>query len=166
MKKILIATFLFAAANAYAHGGVSQNVGDAIVFLNQTPLSPLVGENVNLSFSITDSEFAPLANREISVAVIKSVLNHPEQDQQITKQIIKTDANGSFDFSYKFETSDYYDVELTFADPKTAGDDTTGFLIQPRDVAVQTKKSNVLLILTVGIAGVIMGLLTGLNRKK
>jgi hypothetical protein len=163
MKKsilILIPIFYFLISGAvFAHGGVSKNVGNAVVYLNQTPLSPLVGEKVELAFNITDNNFQPLRNTNVKLTLIDTFFDDASKDKEILTKNLKTDDNGAIVFEYGFPNSDFYDVELTFQDPVSKEADQTGFLVQSRD-ATKTK-SNWVATGFVGIIGMVLGVLIG-----
>ncbi len=136
MKKYLGLLFLalfFYAQTSFAHGGVSKNVDNSIVFLTQSPISPLLGEKVHFSFSLKDASYNAQAHKDIRLSVIDTAFNDEANDKIIFTQRLNTDVNGDFDFSYTFHKQNYFDIELTFLDPKTGSPETTGFLVQPRD---------------------------------
>ncbi len=121
----------------FAHGGVSKNVNNAIVFLNQNPLSPLVGEEVVFTFSITDKNFQPLRNLQVQVKMIDTFFDDPFQDRIAFEETYTTDANGAFEFKYTFEKENYFDADLVFADPVSGQENSTGFLVQTREAGNQ-----------------------------
>jgi len=134
MRKIFIAAaiFLTSAMVALAHGGSSKNVGNAIVFLNQSPISPFVGEPVKMSFALTDNNYRALANLPVTLSLIDTYYGDATKDKTILRQSLTTDANGDFEFDYTFPKENYFDVEISFGDPKNGQNDLTGFLVQPR----------------------------------
>jgi hypothetical protein len=63
-KKLVKNTFLLSLAillfiyvqQVDAHGGVEKNIGNTIVVLNQSPLSPVAGETVKMNFVLKDKD--------------------------------------------------------------------------------------------------------------
>jgi hypothetical protein len=137
-KAIMLAAALLAVpVSAWAHGGVEKTVGTVRIYLNQAPLSPLVGEEVSMSFVFAPASdsLARLADIGVEISVIRTTFDRPEEDEVISTQKFATDANGGIDFRHVFPTADYYDVELKFTDPVTAQEAVDGFLVQPRQPA-------------------------------
>jgi hypothetical protein len=134
MKKFLVLILLF-PLTALAHGGVSKDVGNATVYLNQSPISPFVGEKVVMAFSLKDKNSQPLKNLTVKLTLIDTYLGDQSKDKVILTQNVVTEVNGDFEFDYTFPKENYFDVEMDFADPITHEDLNTGFLVQPRDVS-------------------------------
>src|SRR6478609_2911605 len=82
---ILFSFFFFSAflrpGLVFAHGGFVQVVGNTIVVLNQNPISPLVGENVDMNFALVDKNFKPLPNLKVRLDLIETAFNNAAQDQ-------------------------------------------------------------------------------------
>ena len=132
---LLCAGMFAGPISAFAHGGVEKVVGDTIVFLNQTPLSPFVGEQVHLPFVFTnDKTDAPLSNLPVEVTVTDTFLGDESKDKIIYSSQGKTDVNGVLDFSYTFSRENYFDIDLHFADASGMQQET-GFLVQARERA-------------------------------
>jgi hypothetical protein len=130
---ILGLIILFAPSIALAHGGVSKDVGSATVYLKQSPLSPLVGEEVKFFFALAKTEGnAALRNLPIKLTLIDTYAGDESRDKTLLTKKIVTDVNGDFDFSFTFNEENYFDIDLSFADPVTGQEETTGFLVQPR----------------------------------
>ena|SRR6185437_9583518 len=133
---VFILFFIFAVIlpqTASAHGGVEKGVGNILVTLFQTPLSPLVGENVNFAFILTDSSKAKfLKNKTAQLVVTQTTTGDPSADKVVYTKKVISDVNGTITFSYTFPKTNYYDIDLEFGKP---GDETntTGFLVQPRE---------------------------------
>ncbi len=120
-------------ALAFAHGGVEKVVGNTMVFLNQTPLSPLVSEQVHLPFVLTDEKTnQPLVHIPVKVTVTDTFLGDETRDRIIYSTTMSTDVNGVLDFTYTFPKENYFDIDLHFADASGA-EQETGFLVQIRD---------------------------------
>ncbi len=120
---------------ASAHGGVSKHINNATVFLNQTPLSVLAGEDVEMAFSLVAPEHQAMKKTDVKLTVTKSFYGDESRDEQITEQNVVSDENGTIVFNYTFPEVGYYDVELAFKDPVTGEADVTGFLIEMRENA-------------------------------
>ncbi|MCE9643039.1 MAG: hypothetical protein K8Q97_01795 [Candidatus Andersenbacteria bacterium] len=130
----LVCAGIFAGPiSAFAHGGVEKVVGDTIIFLNQTPLSPFVGEQVHLPFVFTNSKTdAPLSNLPVEVTVTDTFLGDESKDTIIYSAQATTDVNGVLDFSYAFSRENYFDIDLHFTDASGMQQET-GFLVQARE---------------------------------
>jgi hypothetical protein len=154
LKIILLVSlsFFIFPIQSLAHGGVSKNVGNTVVYLNQSPLSPRLGDEVQLSFAFRDKDNKNLSHLPVILSVIDTYFGDALKDQEVGKQQLTTDVNGDLDFSYKLTKTDYFDVELTFKDPVDGKDDTTGFLIQAQKGYSQT----------VVLLGVFLGIIVGL----
>ncbi|HEX5429531.1 MAG TPA: hypothetical protein VFX17_00440 [Patescibacteria group bacterium] len=159
MRKFLIVSALFLPLVTFAHGGVSKLVGSTLVSLNQTPLSPQVGQDVQFAFTFTDTKFQQFKNLNFKLDVIDTAFNNPAADHLVYTTNVATDVNGNYIFKYIFPTSDYYDVELTFTDPTTDTSQTTGFLVQP--IASSGRGGNWLMFLAAGFVGLCLGLIIG-----
>ncbi len=131
-----VATFLslllVSWSPALAHGGVSKNIGHAVVYLNQEPLSPLVGERVKFSFALQDTKGAALVNLPVQLTLTDTYYGDESKDKVILTQPVISDVNGDFEFAYTFTKQNYFDLDLDFADPITKATLNTGFLVQPR----------------------------------
>ena len=125
---------LSAPALVFAHGGVEKTVGTTMVFLNQTPLSPFVGEQVHLPFVFTDEKSNnPLVNIPVIVTVTDTFLGDETKDKIIYSNTMSTDVNGVLDFMYTFHKENYFDIDLHFKDA-AGNDQETGFLVQAREI--------------------------------
>lgn len=153
MKKlsaILFFTILLVPVVLSAHGGVSNQAGNVVIFLNQQPLSPLVNEEVRMTFSVKDKNFAALAGVKVSLRLIETNTD-PALDQTILTETKAADVNGNFDFSYKFSKQGYYDVELTVTDPVTQEPAVIGFLIQPRQAELPWARIVIAILIIFGV---------------
>lgn len=149
---ILIMVWSFWVPKVAAHGGVEKSVGGVTIFFSQNPISPLVGETVRMNFLFKDKvTFQNLIDTDVALAVIDTYRGDERKDKKIFEKIIKTDANGSLDFEYRFEKENHFDIELTFPDQK-GQILTTGFLILPRQVN-NTGSISLLVIVVVFILG-------------
>jgi hypothetical protein len=151
---------------AQAHGGVSKVVGNAVVTLNQSPLSPLVGEHVMFNFKLTDLAGQALPNVSVKLTLIDTYFGDASQDKVILQEEFKTDANGIFDFGQAFDKENYFDIDLSFNDPVSSEDEQTGFLIQPRDGPKADGRWKRLAYVQTGLALVLLVILTVRQRKE
>lgn len=118
---------------AYAHGGVEKRAGNILVTLFQTPLSPLVGENVNFAFILSDStKTKMLKNKQAKIVVTQTTVGDATKDTVVFTKIVKSDTNGVINFTYSFSKTNYYDIDLEFGKSQDEAS-TTGFLVQPRE---------------------------------
>lgn len=116
-----------------AHGGVEKSVGNILITLFQTPLSPLVGEKVNFAFILTDpNKTKALKNKQARIVLTQTTVGDPSKDTVVFTQKVKSDVNGIINFSYTFPRTNYYDLDLEFGKPNDETN-TTGFLVQPRE---------------------------------
>jgi hypothetical protein len=165
IRVIAIIAVLVIPLSAAAHGGVYKNVNNSSVVLIQNPLSPIVGESVVFSFTLLDKSNTPLADRNVKLTLIDTFFGDPTKDQEILAREFKTDANGAFEFEYRFEKANYFDVDLEFNDPVTNAVNETGFLVQTR--ANPSKLNELFQILSLGLLGALTGfLLVKFTRRK
>jgi hypothetical protein len=158
-KSLLIFSFLLFLLPFFcqAHGGVSKNINNAIVFLNQSPLSPLVNEKTQLTFALTDKNFQALANLPVVLTLTDTYYGDASKDKIILVQDKKTDQNGDFTFNYTFTKENYFDAELTFIDPISGQTDTTGFLVESRQPGKFPEKTIFFELFLASIAGFTLG---------
>src|SRR5437016_2673281 len=155
MRRIgLILTVLIIALPmvALAHGGFEKSAGNLTFFMIQNPVSPLVGEQVNINVVVAQKADAlkRLVNTPVHLRLIDTYYGDESKDKVILTRDVTTDANGSFDFSYTFPKENYFDVELTVTDLISGEEDTTGFLIQPRAAVInKIYSSSIIIILLV-----------------
>ncbi len=161
IKLFLLFTGLAIPALTYGHGGVQKQAGNTTIYISQNPISPLVGEEIEITFVLKQGLNEPLVNADVELALIDTFYGDESRDKVILTQQKKTDANEAFEFSYRFNKESYFDVDLKFKDLKTGEIQQTGYLIQPRNRTIMYK-NNVLVIFAVGIAGIIIGL--GINN--
>jgi len=122
------------------------------VYLTQNPFSPLVGENVVMSFIIRNEKNEPLKKLDVQLVLIDTFYNDATKDKEILTKDLVTDENGVVEFNYKFDKENYFDVELTFADPVTHESLNTGFLVQPRTVSVPDNNWKYILVIIGSLA--------------
>ena len=146
-----------------AHGGVEKRAGNILVTLFQTPLSPLVGEQVNFAFILTDPTASKRFTGEFArLVVTQTTTGNPSMDKIVFTKQMKSDSNGIISFSYMFPKTNYYDIDLEFGKPGDKAN-TTGFLIQPR----KNLQMNVQFLEIVAVVSIILNfvfLLFGLRK--
>jgi hypothetical protein len=150
---IALITFVVLPLTTQAHGGVEKHSGNIIVFLNQNPLSPLIGEPVDFAFKIVDRNNTVLKNISATITLTDTFTGDESKDKEVFKKEVTTDANGSFEFSYTFPNSDYFDIDIGVTDPSSGKTEEVGFLVQPR--AIPTRSENFFIISIV--IGIIVG---------
>lgn len=154
----------------FAHGMVEKSAGNVTFFLNQSPISPLVGEKVHMTFVVADRRNVSDALRsfKVKLALIDTFYGDESKDKTIFTEDKITDANGAFDFEYTFDKENYFDVELSFVDPVGGEKEVTGFLVEPRDarkamsgtttpLITQTQPLYIWPIIIFGIIGIFVG---------
>lgn len=132
-------SFLYCYSTALAHGGFEKRTGSVIVYVKQTPVSPLVGEKVILSLSFRDESIPKTNNLSdqnlvswpILLTVVDTFSGDESKDKIIYQKQYKTDANGALSFEYTFSKENYFDIDLDFTDSQ-GNNLETGFLIQSR----------------------------------
>ena len=110
-----------------------------------------------------------LTNVRVKLTLIRSYYGDESKDTIIEEREFATDENGAFEFSYVFNTTDYYDTELMFKDAK--GIEVTGFLIQPRkpgSTVTKTEPSaaNPFIFIAVLCIGCLLGVLSALGVQQ
>ena len=136
MNKLLfmfLLGWLIAPSLVLAHGGVEKSSGNTTVFLTQSPLSPLVGEKVNMTFVLgrPGGSLERLAGVEVLMTVTDTGANE-SQDKEIYSIRKTTDVNGAVVLEYTFSKENFFDVELAYHDPANNHDEEVGFLVQTR----------------------------------
>lgn len=152
---------------AGAHGGVEKSRGNTIVYLSQEPLSPLVGEEVMMTFVLgrptgTDR----LRDLEVELTVIDTFPDDATKDQVILKETKRTDANGAIEFAYTFTKENFFDVELNYKDPSNNQEEEVGFLVQTRSQPPVPSRTKELMLFLAG--GIVLGfvLTKALSKSK
>ena len=143
-----------------AHGGVQKSTGNIVVYISQSPISPLVGEKVKFTFVIKrKDELQGLQNFRVNLTMIDTFYGDETKDKIILSTEKKTDANGAFQFDYVFNKENYFDIDLAFKDPITGEQENTGFLIQPRNIPGYPPEK---FAFTELFAGIFLGLTMGI----
>ena len=108
-----------------------------------------------MTFIFADKEHSltKLTGLEAKVTLIDTYYGDESQDQIISSEVKKTDANGALEFSFTPTKENYFDIELVFKDPVSGEEVTTGFLVQPR----AREKNNPIWIIGMLIAGAFVG---------
>jgi len=128
---LFIVVTMLIAPSAFAHAGVMKTSGSTDIVLYQSPISPLVGEKVRMTFVFTEhDQNDQIRELPVVLRLIDTVYGNKAADTVILEKDMRTDVNGALKFDYVFSKQNHFDVELTFDDP--AGAQTVGFLVQPR----------------------------------
>lgn len=158
MKKVvvfllLIICLVFPIQQISAHSGVLKKSGDIFVTFYQSPLSPLVGEEVKITFVVTDAEYKPHENLHGTLKLIDTFYGNESKDKIILTKPFITDDNGASELAYTFTKQNFFSLELQLAGYEEKWQHID-YLIQPRQAGlpiIETKKteknSNILLFL-------------------
>lgn len=117
--------------SAFAHAGVQKRNKDYIVTFYQSPISPLVGEQVKITFVVTDHNLDRQVEVEGNLILIDTFYGDESKDKKIFDKKFITDANGAFEFEYTFDKENYFNIELVFKGEEDKADHID-FLVQPR----------------------------------
>jgi hypothetical protein len=128
----IVTALLVSVSSASAHGGVQKQAGDITVYLTQMPLSPIIGEDVKMTFVFSKGLNKQVKDLDVELTLIDTFFNDATRDTVILTEKKRTDVNGAFDFVYTFDKENYFDVDLKFVDPETKEEGDIGFLVQPR----------------------------------
>jgi hypothetical protein len=153
MKKLLSVLFLVLLSlpgMLLAHGGVSNQSGDVIVFLTQQPLSPLLNEDVRMTFAVKTLDLVVMPGVNVNLRLIETN-SDSAQDKTIASETKTADVNGNFDFTYKFTKEGYYDIELVVPDPVTGEPAVMGFLVQPRQAVLPWLRIVIAILVIFGV---------------
>ncbi len=155
LSGLLSILMILASPPAFAHAGVMKTSGMTDIVLYQSPVSPLVGERVRMTFVFTEHDKNDQKSElPVLLRLIDTVYGNEAADTVILAKSMLTDANGAIAFEYIFPRQNHFDVELTFDD--AAGAQTVGFLVQPRAFSFMQKG-------TLFASGVLGGLLIALG---
>ncbi len=162
LSVLLVATFFVLPGLAFAHGGVEKSTDNVVIFLTQTPLSPLVGEKVKMNFVVASSKnkLERFKNFEVQLSLIDTFYGDASRDRTILSETRRTDANGAIEFVYTFEKENFFDIDLEFVDPVSKEKDDLGFLVLPRTNPTIINNTSVWNYVTAVTIGLILGLLT------
>lgn len=116
---------LHAPFPAYAHSESQHSDKTYEVKTEQTPLSPFVGEEVTVTFTLTDKQGIPVkalpGNLVIKKITATQFTNKTSEQQEdvIMTQPGKTDAEGNVSLTYTFSHEGLYDTEFIWgSDPE------------------------------------------------
>ena len=128
-----IVLFFELSSTTFAHAGVQKRNSEFIVTFYQSPISPLVGENVKVTFVVTDHNLNSQKGLEGRLNLIDTFYGDESKDKKILERTFKTDANGAFEFEYTFNKENYFNIELQFKGREEKVEHVD-FLVQPRKV--------------------------------
>ncbi len=158
LSGLLSVLMVLIAPTAFAHAGVMKTSGLTDIVLLQSPVSPLVGERVRMTFIFTEHDKNhQIRELPVVLRLIDTVYGNEAADMVILKKDMLTDVNGAVVFEYVFPKQNHFDVELSFDD--AAGAQTVGFLVQPRAFSFVQKG-------TLFASGMLGGLLIALALLK
>lgn len=151
---------------ANAHGGFEKRAGDTVVYITQSPISPYAGEQVNINMVFQQyNSLERWKSLDVQIKLIDTYYGDESKDKVIFTTTQATDVNGSLNFSYTFTKENYFDVDLSFTNPKTGKREETGFLIQPRN-SIKPRTLNYVSYITISLfVGAALGA-TVMHRKK
>lgn len=140
---LIVLFFIFQLTpSVFAHGGVQKRNSNYIVTLYQSPISPLVGERVMITFVVTDHNLNPVRDQEGTLVLIDTFYGDESKDKKMLERKFQTDANGAFEFEYSFNKENYFNLELIFKGKEDKADHID-FLIEPREAGtIITKFQN------------------------
>lgn len=130
---IIVFIALCAPAISSAHGGFEKGVDDFRIFVNQDPISPLVGESVTTYIQVMTQEIKPIPDLPVTITLIDTAFDDEPNDEVVYVKHYRTNINGSLNFDYTYDKENYFDIEVSFKDPQTGRDEQTGYLVLPRD---------------------------------
>lgn len=134
MKSIILVLFLLSflfPQFVYSHSGVQKRGDNTIVTFYQSPISPLVGEEVKITFSVTDLNLDRKPNSKGTLTLIDTFKGDESKDTVILTKLFKTDENGSAEFSYTFDKENHFSLNLQFDGQKEKWQHID-YLIYPR----------------------------------
>lgn len=159
-KAIYLFLFILALSPLYlsAHGGVEKSVGNVTVFLSQDPISPLVGEEVRMTFVFANKQdvLERHPNLEVQLTLTDTFFGNASLDKIILEKTLTTNANGGIEFSYTFNKENFFDVDMVFTDPSTGLEENIGFLVQPRAEVNQLQSNDFWAGLMLGIVAMLL----------
>jgi len=175
MKIIIILLFLtlcfvFPLQQLSAHAGVLKKSDDFFVTFYQSPLSPLIGEEVKITFVVTDTEYKPHENLHGTLKLIDTYYGDESRDKIILTKPFVTDANGTSELAYTFTKQNFFSLELQFTGYEEKWQHID-YLIQPRQAGqpiIETKKTekNNDIVLFLSGAVVTLGIMRILQIKR
>jgi hypothetical protein len=114
---LLSIIFCLGAQHVLAHAGVMKAAGDTDVVLYQMPISPLVGEAVEMTFVFTEHDKNDQRrNFPVTLKLIDTFRGDESKDTVLETKSLMTDVNGAITFTYVFPKENFFDIELSYAD--------------------------------------------------
>ena len=147
----ILCTMCVLPALASAQTGMQRIDTTTIVTDNQAPLSPLVGEDVTSTFTISDRNSTALANITGTITVTESPTANHSDDKEILTQAFTSDEHGNVTFQYAFQQEHPYTISLNFTDSNSIPQQAA-FSIEPRIVSTNNPSRDATLI---GVAFII-----------
>ncbi len=106
----------------FAHQENQQIINDYKVSISQDPLSPFVGEDVQVNFELKMEDGTPATNINGKLIIKKfKTKTYIEKESETESEIIyqeksQADANGIVGLAYKFSKEGFYDIEFIWGD--------------------------------------------------
>lgn len=161
----IVVTILFfqLPTTIFAHAGVQKKGDNIIVTFYQSPISPLVGEEIKLTFVVTDQNLTPKINTEGALILIDTFYGDESKDKVILTKQFTTDANGAVEFTYTFDKENYFNIELQFKGQEEKWQHID-YLIQPRQtgkIITKTQDLRVFQLLFAVGTGAVLSIIAG-----
>lgn len=177
---ILFLLSLSHSHSVFSHAALEQIIGNYHVSVDQTPLSPFVGEEVTVTFTVYDETDNPVRDLKGTVIIKEEALKEfvGSDAEHETKQLhylpITTDMNGVVSVDYTFKKEGTYDVEFQWGQEESQ---SAGRLIQVREPTsfflAEELQKRIWLFVAIAFGGIIIGAIgtfilmtTTLNPKR
>lgn len=139
----------------FAHTVVGIYAGTHVVDLEAVPHSPLVGEEISMTFRLRDLSLQIPKEEFIIVADIIENADSPER-RPLARLDLKQESPGVYKTIYAFQKPGVYEIEFTFHKPHEPDIAREAiFVLEVRDLARATKKNGVLFFIFGLVAGVL-----------
>jgi hypothetical protein len=164
---IFLFVFLLLPNHALAHTGQEQAIGNYKVEISQNPLSPFVGENVQVTFTLENSAGKALEGLKGKIVIKETTIKlYEEKDTELGSKIIYeengiTDTSGNVGISYKFKKEGVYDVEYIWGNNENESAGQLIFVREPTSYfQPQELMKRIWLFIGIGFAVIMFTLLT------
>jgi hypothetical protein len=161
----VVSIFILLPNIASAHTGQSQLIGKYFVGVTLYPLSPFVGEDVQVSFDFEDRFRRPAEGVKGKLVIKETTVDQfVEKEAVVGNKVIHeeagtTDGSGSVGISYKFEKEGIYDVDFVWGDnPETESAGMQIFVREPTSYFLtQELEKRIWLFVIIALSGAIGG---------
>jgi hypothetical protein len=164
---LLFILIIFSINHVSAHTELPQPIGEYKVNISQDPLSPFVGEEIKVIFTLEDKNGSQVKSLKGTVKINKHAVekytsgDSESEVHEIYEQAIITDNNGKAVISYSFKEEGYYDVEFIWGKEES---ESVGRLISVREPTSYFLPSELInriwLFVGIAFAGCIVGAMT------